>query len=251
MKILSLDTSSIPVFAAVEVDGTNQVVRAHTHVLEQSRQMSRSIIASLSTALEEAGWMLKDLDGIAVGLGPGSWTGLRVGLSTGKTLAQARNLPLIGVPTFDAYALAADAVQVCDYCLHYALAPCRAGEIYSKSWETHDQGMDLHHEERIVSFQDIADEIIHLAPPWIAFITDASGLPAVREVTSRASGYGTEIIEVTPNMLAHNIARLAALRLQKSESDDPLSLAPLYLAPSSAERVHAEKLEKLARENAP
>ncbi len=247
MKILSLDTSSSPVFAATLVNEANQIETAHTQVLEQSRQLSREIITAISTALDKADWTLDDLDAIAVGIGPGSWTGLRVGLSTAKTVAQTRDLPLIGVPTFDAYALAAETVRVCDYCLYYAVLPCRKGEIYCKSWQTRDLKMVSHSAERIAPFQNVADEIISIAPPWIAFIAAPEGLDSVREITSLLPGYGTEIVEVTPQILARNIARLAAARLQNGERDDPLSLSPLYLAPSSAERVRAEKL---ARENA-
>ncbi len=250
MKILSLDTSSSPVFAAVEVNEENQIVRSHKQVLAEPRQMSCAIMSSIGAALDEAHWTLNDLDAIAVGIGPGSWTGLRVGLSTAKTLAQARDLPLFGVPTFNAYALAAESAFVCDYCLYYAVAPCRAGEIYTKTWETRDKKMTLREAERIASFQNVADEILSIAPPWIAFVAEHSGLNAVREIAALLPGYGTEIVEATPEILAQNIARLAAARLQNGERDDPLVLAPLYLAPSSAERVRAEKLEKLARENA-
>ena len=250
MKILSLDTSSSPVFAAVEVNAQNQIVQSHAQVLEEPRQMSRAIISAMSAALDETNWKLDDLDAIAVGIGPGSWTGLRVGLSTAKTLAQTRDLPLFGIPTFDAYALAAKSAFVCDYCLYYAVLTCRKGEIYTKTWQTRDQKLTLREGERIVSFQSVADEILADAPPWIAFIADASGSNAVREMTALLPAYGTQIIEVTPQILACHIAQLAAARLQNSERDDPLTLAPLYLAPSSAERVRAEKLEKAAREMA-
>lgn len=248
MKILSLDTSAQPVFAAVEITQTGEVAATRTQVLEQTRQLSREIILSINRALEDAAWSLRDIEAIAVGIGPGSWTGLRVGLSTAKTLAQTRNLPIIGVPTFDAFALAAQNVFVCDYCLYYALAPCRAGEIYSKSWETRDQKMILRGAERIVAFDDLAAEINEIAPPWLSFIADASGKNAIAEMTKRLPGYGTEIVEITPEILAKNIARLAPSRLQNGQHDDVFALNPLYLAPSSAERVRAEKLEKLARE---
>jgi tRNA threonylcarbamoyladenosine biosynthesis protein TsaB len=199
-------------------------------------------------ALDDAGWTVDDLDAIAVGTGPGSWTGLRIGVTTAKTLAQTRELPLIGVPTMDALALETRAVKICDYCLYFAVVPCRPGEIYVKSWSTHDLNLELRHEERIAAPQQIADEITREAPPWVAFVsTQNAGMRAIHEVSSKVSGFGTEIIEVAPEKLAQSVAILAALRLAKGEHDDPLALQPLYLALSNAERNLAEKL---AREQA-
>ncbi|HEY0076894.1 MAG TPA: tRNA (adenosine(37)-N6)-threonylcarbamoyltransferase complex dimerization subunit type 1 TsaB [Abditibacteriaceae bacterium] len=233
MKILSLDTSATPVFAAVEVGKDNQIQNFHIRVLEQSRGLSRDIISAISGALEEAGWSLDDLDAIAVGLGPGSWTGLRVGLSTAKTLAQTRNLPLLGIPTFDAFA---SDVFLANHRLQYAVAPCRAGEIYAKSWQAG---------ERILTLQNAADEIQSAAQT--VYVMGLEGQNAARQITDLLPDDNkTQVIEITPQDIAKNLALLAVERLRNGERDDPLSLNPLYLAPSSAERVRAEKL---AREN--
>ena len=148
MKILSLDTSATPVFAAVETDESNQIQRMHTRVLEQPRGLSRDIILALNGALEEATWSLSDLDAIAVGLGPGSWTGLRVGISTAKTLAQSRGLPLFGIPTFDAFV---PTTKLNNDASFYAVAPCRAGEIYAKSWLVREGRWVLSRAEQIIT----------------------------------------------------------------------------------------------------
>lgn len=230
MKILSLDTSATPVFAAVEVGKDNQIENFHIRVLEQSRGLSRDIILAISGALEEAGWSFNEIDAIAVGLGPGSWTGLRVGLTTAKTLAQTRNLPLLGIPTFDA--LTANE----NHNLFYAVAPCRAGEIYVKSWQAG---------ERILTLQNAADEIQSAAQT--VYLMGLEGQNTARQIADLLpDDHKTQVIEITPPDVAKNLALLAAERLQNGERDDPLSLNPLYLAPSSAERVRAEKL---AREN--
>jgi tRNA threonylcarbamoyladenosine biosynthesis protein TsaB len=230
MKILSLDTSATPVFAAVEVDANNQIQDFHIRVLEQSRGLSRDIILAISGALEEAGWSLNDLNAIAVGLGPGSWTGLRVGLSTAKTLAQTRNLPLLGIPTFDAWA-----ANERDN-LFYAVAPCRAGEIYARSWQAG---------ERILTLQNATDEI--QAAAQTVYLMGLEGQNAARQRADLLpDDHKIQVIEIAPQDIAQNLALLATERLRNGERDDPLSLNPLYLAPSSAERVRAEKL---AREN--
>ena len=241
MKILSLDTSATPVFAAVEVDNSLQIQNIHARVLEHSRGLSRDIILALNGALNDAGWSLDELDAIAVGLGPGSWTGLRVGLSTAKTLAQARNLPLLGVPTFDAF-LSSEKIN--HHGSYFAIAPCRAGEIYAKSWQAIGGQLTALKNEQIITLQSMADE---MSTSQDAFVIVQEGQSSAQQIVADLQA---QIIEVTPQDLVQNLALLAAARLQKGERDDPLSVNPLYLAPSSAERVRTEKLEKLAREKA-
>ena len=62
------------------------------------------LIPSIDELLQSTGWKKDDLDLIVVGVGPGSFTGIRIGVVTARTLAQALNLPLVGVSLFDCYA---------------------------------------------------------------------------------------------------------------------------------------------------
>jgi tRNA threonylcarbamoyladenosine biosynthesis protein TsaB len=246
MKILALETSAAEAaFAAVELDENQKIISAASRVINQSRQVSRDAVLCVAGALGDAGWTLDDIDAIAVGIGPGSWTGLRIGMTTAKTIAQTRELPLVGVPTLDALAHAGRSAQICDYCFYFTVAPCRPGEVYVKSWLTRDSNFEVRYEERIATPQQIADEIAHAMPPWLAFAaTPGAGTRAIQEVTSKLSGFGTEIIEVAPEKLAQSMAILAAQRLARGERDDPLAMQPLYLAPSNAERTLAEKIAR-------
>lgn len=105
MNILAVDTSGAAIgVAAVHYDESGAIEPLAVLGLPEARQLSRHLIAAIDAVLESAGWELDDVDALAVGLGPGSWTGLRIGLTTCKTLAQTRNWQLAGVPTFDAMA---------------------------------------------------------------------------------------------------------------------------------------------------
>jgi len=98
MKILAADTST----------GYNSVALCEDdHVLAESvvdagRKHSERLLETVDWVLGEAGHTLRDVDLLAVSIGPGSFTGLRVGASTWKGLAFAAELPLAGVPTLDA-----------------------------------------------------------------------------------------------------------------------------------------------------
>src|SRR5712692_1413460 len=86
--------------------------------------------AAVEEALELANLRLNQLAGIAVGIGPGSFTGLRVGLSYAKGLSAAAGIALIGVPSLDATALAAAAGLDPDW-LVCPVLDARRGEVYA------------------------------------------------------------------------------------------------------------------------
>ena len=67
---------------------------------------SRRLLMQVESVLWQAGMGWKDLDGIAVSLGPGSFTGLRIGMAAARGISMAAELPLLGVPTLDGIALA-------------------------------------------------------------------------------------------------------------------------------------------------
>jgi tRNA threonylcarbamoyladenosine biosynthesis protein TsaB len=101
MKLLALDTSTNWLSVACG-DGTSWHVRG-----EPSGQAhSERVLPLVEAVLAEAAWPLAALDGIAFGAGPGSFTGVRVGVAAAKGLALARNIPIVGVRTADVLAYA-------------------------------------------------------------------------------------------------------------------------------------------------
>ena len=94
-KILAWDTSSLQgIVTAFEIDGTSvREVVSWSLSLETSRHSER-LLWSIDTVLQSANWKLKDLSGFAVGVGPGSFTGLRIGITTAKMLASTLKIPV-------------------------------------------------------------------------------------------------------------------------------------------------------------
>jgi tRNA threonylcarbamoyladenosine biosynthesis protein TsaB len=105
------------------------------HILNISATHNQRLLPGIDRILTDADWTLDDLDGLAVSLGPGSFTGLRIGLSVVKGLAWATGKPLAGVPTLDA--LAAN-VPLSPYPI-YPVLDARKGEIYTALYRMDDE----------------------------------------------------------------------------------------------------------------
>jgi len=96
MKVLAIDTTTR--FLCLGLSGKGRIYECR---LEMGRLLSSLLVPTIEKAIESARWKIKDLDYLAVGLGPGSFTGLRIGLATIKGLAWALNKPVVGIPTLD------------------------------------------------------------------------------------------------------------------------------------------------------
>ena len=100
MRLLAIDTSA-NLCAACIYDGGGERGRA---VLDLGKGHAEHLMSVIDTALEEAGTAYGDLDAIAVSVGPGSFTGVRVGVAAARGLALALKVPTVGITTLEAIA---------------------------------------------------------------------------------------------------------------------------------------------------
>jgi tRNA threonylcarbamoyladenosine biosynthesis protein TsaB len=210
---------------------------------DQPRELSQQLFAQLQSTLDAAGWTLDDVDALAVGLGPGSWTGLRIGLSAAKTLAQTRGWKLAGVPSFDAAAQAIWRSHETDHegsgsTLLLVAAPCRPGEIYAKIFEVGEDYLAVAQTEWIGAPALVADTLRTEAlargveAPFLLAGNAASG------VGELLAAHGEKFSILSPDFQSTllELAVAGAIKIESDEADEPSGLQPLYLAPSNAER---------------
>lgn len=260
MKIIALECGgAASSLVALEIWGeTADLVGAG--LIEEPRALSRLLMERFDLVLRQAGWEIGDLDGLAIGVGPGSWTSLRIGISTFKTLAQTLKIPLAGVPSFDALAGAIYGAKM-DAALEksarkrksksvdfepqilLALAPCRPGELYGKIYEMSQHGLSAAQGEWIASAQMHLDGAFcqglssEIEPPL--FLCGDAAPAAGALLDARGETYG--IGNASPQDLALEIALAGAAQIAAGEADNPLEVRPLYLAPSHAERYLAQR----------
>lgn len=125
MNLLVLDTSSETVALGIRVDG--RIFSADAHI---GAKHSDYILPSLARLLREADCELCDLSGVVLGVGPGGFTGLRMGVALGQALAFALNLPVL--PVSSLLALAKNLAFPADI---LACFDARMGEIYAAAFQ--------------------------------------------------------------------------------------------------------------------
>lgn len=102
MKILAIETTGL--FASVAILEAPEIYEVYEKQGDKKLSHLQKIIPMIEELLTERGLAIGDLTHIVVSLGPGSFTGIRIGMATAKALAQALNLPIIGVPSLKALA---------------------------------------------------------------------------------------------------------------------------------------------------
>ncbi len=211
MTFLAFDTSGeMCVLALAGEDGAVQAVS----IFEGRRSLSRRLMGELDSLLTRNGLTLADLTAIAVGLGPGSFTGVRVGVTTAKTLAQVMGKPLVGVGTLDAYA--AVWWDYDDDTSIVPVLPSRRGEVYAAVY----RGGRNVEEPFAASIADL-----------MARLRDMDALLLCGQPGQLPDWTGLSLTQ--PWTPPEGLAKLAARRLQTGDADDPLGLVPLYVvAPS-------------------
>jgi tRNA threonylcarbamoyladenosine biosynthesis protein TsaB len=131
VTVLAIDTATPSTVVGVQL-GDGRVVEARDDPPEGSRgEHAGRVLVLVEQALRDGGVAWDDIDRIAVGVGPGGFTGLRIGIATARALAQARGLPL--VPVSSLAALAAGAAGAGGAIA--AVIDARRGEVFAAAWD--------------------------------------------------------------------------------------------------------------------
>jgi tRNA threonylcarbamoyladenosine biosynthesis protein TsaB len=178
-----------------------------------------------------AGLKLRDLTAIAVALGPGSFTGLRIGLSYAKGLAMALGLRLVGVPTLDAMALCAvgsrfvrSGVTICP------VLDARKGEVYAALYRAVDDALEKVVGEQVAPLEDFALRI----SGEVVFIGESKAEDARMLLSLKGRSAATVDGAELRASMGGLIAALGAARVARNDVDDIVALEPLYLRPPDA-----------------
>lgn len=230
MRILSIESSAKAASAAVTEDGVliSQYWQAGglTH--------SRTLLSMTEDLLRNLDMKLSDIDAIAVARGPGSFTGVRIGVAAAKGLAWGASLPVCGVSTLEAMAHHLEDREDALIC---PVMDARRDQIYNAKFTVTEGKLIRICEDRAISLSQLIDEARADGKPYL-FVGD--GAVMCYKIFSEA---GLKA-ELPPAPLVLQSAWGVARAAEGKELLPPDDLTPNYLRLSQAER---ERLEKLAR----
>jgi tRNA threonylcarbamoyladenosine biosynthesis protein TsaB len=217
MVVLALDTTTRVGSCALARDGVVTLEQSSdTH--EHASRLPRDLM----TLLDEGAVALADVDVCAVAIGPGSFTGLRIGIATMQGLAFAGGKPLIGISSLDALAHQASAARAATW------IDAWRGEVYAALYE----------KGRMVRGPSVTrpiDELDALSAAPTHFIGDGAAI--YRDIIVRTMGEQATIASPAAPSLAGTIALLAGEAARRGECPPPHAIRPLYVRRTDAELV--------------
>jgi tRNA threonylcarbamoyladenosine biosynthesis protein TsaB len=213
--LLAIDTSTRALSLALH-DGEQIIAEltwksANYHTVELS--------PSVVSMLRQAGIAPADLKAIAVALGPGSFTGLRIGLAVAKGLALANKTPLIGVPTLDivAASIGPEDIPLC------VILQAGRGRICTGRYEWREGEWHADREPFISTWKELLADLA--TPTLFVGEIDAGGAKLLRRRRSKAY----TLAPAAGLRRAGFLAELGWERFKRNQLDDPATLAPIYL----------------------
>lgn len=230
MKILALDTTAKSASVAV----TNDREPLAVFTLEAGLTHSETVLPMAETALKSLHLCVSDIDMFAVTAGPGSFTGVRIGISAVKGLAFDSAKPCVGVSALEA--LAYNLREMPEDCIVCPVMDARRNQLYNALFRIVNGNLTRLCEDRLISLSDLVSEISAYDKPIYAA---GDGYALLKKAFP---------IKATPRLLipqnAYAVALLAADIYEKAEDKSifgDISLLPVYLRASQAERELAEK----------
>lgn len=229
MKILALESSAVSASAALTED---------EKLIAQSFQNcglthSRTLLPMVESLLQNCGLTLDAVDAIAVAHGPGSFTGVRIGVATLKGLALGADKPCIGVSTLEAMAHGAHALNGRLCCVMDA----RAGQVYNALFTVENGLPKRLCEDRAVKLTDLAEEIGDTA----YFLVGDGAELCYNTLREKCTG-----LRLAPPELryptGYGVAAAALPLLQAGKTCSPQELDAFYLRRPQAERERMKRL---------
>lgn len=215
MRVLAVETSTLAGGVAVLDD--DRVLGEY--LLDVRVTHSERLMVAVDRVLTDAGLRIEDLDGLAVASGPGSFTGLRIGLGTVKGLAFARALPIAAVPTLDAMAAGVPFAEL----PVVPVIEARKGEIYTSRYRWDGAGMCREWDYLALAPAELA---ARLEEPTILV---GDGAASIVSPFARLAPVARRL--PSPSV----VGQLGLERLARGETVAVADLVPFYLRPSEAE----------------
>ena len=231
IRILALDStaevSSVCVCEGEKLICEITVNTGNTH--------SQTLLPAVEQTLKMAEMSVNDIDVFACSTGPGSFTGVRIGVATVKGIAYGKNKPCVSVSTLEAlaYNLVGNNGLICP------VMNARRSQVYNAMFKSEDGSLTRFCDDRALAISELDEELAGKTEP---IYLSGDGY----EITEK--GFKNTKIAYVPErqryQSAYSVAQVALKKYEAGEYVDDAALVPIYLRPSQAERERQERLSK-------
>ena len=233
MKVLAIDSSSVVAGVAI-LDGDQLLYEVYHH---HKRNHSEILMPLVEEALNSSDLQPEDIDLFAVSEGPGSFTGLRIGVSTIKGLAQAVEKPVVAVPTLDAMAwnIVSSGVLVCP------IMDARRNQVYTSVYRRQGDECNKLMPYSALPLEELTEHL-NTYREDVTFVGD--GIPVYRSLPEEKMGM--RAIFAPPYLAYQRASVIACLGQKQALAGNEIhyrELKPFYLRKSQAEQKRKQKEE--------
>ena len=234
MKILGIDTSTMAANVAVLED--DKLICEYT--INTKKTHSQKLMPMIENILKLSDLDIKEIDAIAICVGPGSFTGLRIGMATAKAMAHVNNIPLIGVNSLEILGANMDLCNrnIC------SILDAQRNQVYMNKYILKDDKITELEEISIKPIDELLEEISSSNEDWVL----------VGESVYKYKEKIEEISNITIPSPANNITKASTLCFvarDKMLSNDQVyncyNINPMYIRKSQAEEQYEEKQKRL------
>jgi len=225
MKILAVDTSTK--FLSLGLyDGR----KSYDYNMELGRKHSALLVPTIKMVLEELGWKFSDIDYFACGLGPGSFTGVRIGVSTIKGMAFGLSRPVVGVSTLDILAENAASIGNCKRVV--PVIDARRDLLYYSMYRRNNN-----HLHRMIPYRlETKYKFLKEVRPGSIILGDGLGAGGLESCKNIKGVVAMDKEYWYPK--AYHLIRLARERIREGDFSDSFKIKPIYLYPKECQIKH-------------
>lgn len=237
MRILALESAAAVASAAL----TEDCRRLAEITLDNGNTHSETLLPMVDTLLSMTGLTLADIGLFAASVGPGSFTGIRIGAATVKGLAFGKNTCCLGISSVEAlaYNLLGTEGLICP------VLNARRRQVYTALFKAGNGRIHRLTEDRVLTVDEL-DGLLAAYPAPVSFVGDAYEL-AMRTVTHPRLPVAASLRSPS----AASVAFAAQAAYEAGARGTDRTLTPVYLRPCQAERERLEKLDQEAKEHTP
>ena len=234
MKILGIDTSTMAANVAVLED--DKLICEYT--INTKKTHSQKLMPMIENMLKLSDLDIKEIDAIAICVGPGSFTGLRIGMATAKAMAHVNNIPLIGVNSLEILGANMDLCNrnIC------SILDAQRNQVYMNKYILKDYKITELEEISIKAIDELLEEISSSNEDWVL----------VGEAVYKYKEKIEEISNITIPSPANNITKASTLcfvardkMLANDQVYNCYNINPMYIRKSQAEEQYEEKQTRL------